>query len=291
MATVEELNKKQAAERRTALLGLAAGRHAGQLGDCLTSSDMGELLDDNCSAEQRQRFLVHLASCDSCYREWLELQQFLEEKISPVKPLLFRRKVLTVTGSLLAAAASVIFYLNVDNSPGPHGPPLLSFPEADPMIEESLERPRPPAHQKTVQKRVFPAPAEMEKHEFAAAQLQSDAVAVKEKKGVTVKDDTVQSFSRVSNQADGAPLAAAAMAMDPVHLWLQQVAEKCSGLHSGQEWSILAQQGRELPLTGQVPQLPAIVDHVERLAGGGEYEIECAAIKRIVKENHDNETD
>ena len=290
MAKVEELNKKQAADRRTALLGLAAGRDAERQGDCLTSQEMSELLEDKCPTGQRQRFLSHLASCDSCYREWLELQQLLQEKTSGVKPLLFRRKVLAVTGSLLAAAASVVIYLNVDNSPGLQGPQALSFPEADSVIEESLERASEPAHQKAVlKKRALPVPVEMEKQESAAAQLQqSDAVVVKEKKGVTVKDGAVQSFSRASNQVDGARLAAPAMALDPVHLWLQQVAEKCSGLHSGQEWSILAQQGRELPLTGQVPQLSAVIDHTERLAAGENHEIECAAIKRIVKENHDN---
>ncbi len=288
MAKVEELNKKQAADRRTALLGLAADRNAERQGDCLTSQEMSELLEDNCSAEQRQRFLLHLASCDSCYREWLELQQLLEEKAFHSKPLLFRRKVFTVTGSLLAAAASVIFYLNINNSPGPFEPSVLSSPAADTVVEESLKRATEPAQPKVLKKRALPAPLEREKAESAAGQLQLESVVVKEKKGVTVKDDAVQSFSRTSSQMDGARFATSARAPDSAHQWLRRVAEKCSELHSGQEWSMLAQQGRMLPLTSQFPQLAAIIDHVENLASGGGHEIECAAIKRILKENHDN---
>ena len=282
MAKVAALNKKQAADRRTALLGLAADRNAEQPGNCLTSRDMSELLEETCSAEQRQRFLLHLSSCDACYREWLELQQLLEVKAARTKPYLLRRKVLTVTGSLLAAAASVIFYLNLNQS-GPYGPPVLPSPATDSVMEESSDRAKEPVRHKAVKKRALPAALEMEKSEAGNGRGQAESsVQVREKKAVTAKDDAVQSFSVTSSQTDGARLAA------PVQQWLQRVAEKCSGLHSGQEWSMLAQQGRALPAADQFPQLPAIVDHVERLAGEGEYEIECAVIRRLLKENHDN---
>jgi hypothetical protein len=291
MAKVEELSRKQAADRRAALLGLAADRSAGQQGDCLTSREMSELLEEHCSTEQRRRFLVHLSSCDPCYREWLELQQLLEAKAAPLTPLFFRRKALTVTGSLLAAAASVIFYLNIDNSPGPHGPPVLSSPEADTAMEESLERASEPFRQKAEKGRELPAPLVMERQESESVQVQSEPVRISEKKGVKAKDDAVQSFSAVSNQAGGVLPGAPAMVPDPVQQWLQLVKEKCSGLHSGQDWSLLAGQGRMLQVTDPFPQLPAILGHVERLANNGDHGIECAAIKKIIKdspkENHD----
>jgi Putative zinc-finger len=286
MAKVEELKRKQAADRRAALLGLAADRNSEQQGHCLTSREMSELLDDNCSPEQRHQFLVHLSSCDPCYCEWLELQQLLEENAAQGKPLLFRRKVLTVTGSLLAVAASVIFYLNIDNGPGPYGPPLQSLPEADSVMEESLERASEPLQQKAVKKRELPAPMEMGKQEPDAVRAQLDAEQMVEKKEMTAGSNAVQSFSKVSSQAEEARPAPAARVADPVHQWLQLVTEKCSRHQSDQEWSLLALQGKSLPVTDRFPGLPAIVEHVARLARGEKNEIECGAIKRIIEESY-----
>jgi hypothetical protein len=119
MAAIHKLNRKKQSERRTALLGLVADQpeHAGV---CLTSEEMAELLEDKCSLERKEQYFRHIAACKDCYREWLTLHDILDaipenkrESGSRIFQILKPGKI-AFFGTLLAAAASVVVFLNIN---------------------------------------------------------------------------------------------------------------------------------------------------------------------------------
>lgn len=265
MAKEDELKLRRDADRRTALLGLAADRNSEKQGECLSSTEMSDLLDGSCSDGQRQSFFTHLSSCDSCYREWLELQQELSENGPHNKKLLFfQRKFLAVSGSLLAAAASVVFYLNLTQSPGPQEQVIQPPPRLE--STQSLDAEESSVRQKTVEK-VAPQ-VSIKKSERRSAEIQSDSV----------KENKMDAFS--------ARMAApAAVALDPVQLWLENVQKSCSESESGNEkWNLLFIQGLELSSAKDFPQLQNVVEQVEKLAQGQDQELVCTTIMKMIKE-------
>ncbi len=281
---VDDLQKKREADRRSGLLGLAADRSPGEPGKCLSVQEMSTLLDGNCSTHERQRFLVHLSSCDSCYREWVALDHVLYEKqAGKKKRLLFQPSFLALSGSLLAAAASVIFFMNLDYSPGPEKAPLPSAAPELQMEATSEKSEKRRLHGR--EKKVVPAPASLEKkvERHTLSRQASEAV-----KGVTapMEEDAVHSFSTADEQAASALLQSASPAVDPVQQWLHRVEENCRSRSSGQAgWIELARQGDALPLTDQHLDLSAIVKHVHRLGQGEDQAWVCVEIQRILAES------
>lgn len=265
MANGDELKRKREADLRAALLGLAADRKTEKQGSCLSSQEMAEFLDGKCEADLYQSFLAHLSSCDSCYREWLELdQELFHNRSVPRKVFLFQRKFLAVSGSLLAAAASVVFYLNLDQAPGPQ---KSSPPE--PLQLEMMQSPdaaRSPVRQKRVEKDILPVP--LKKASRQALEMQSKRVQIGEERAV---------------------LPRVAASGDPVQRWLQQVEEKCSGPESdAAAWKVLASQGGKLVLAVQSPELKLIALEVDKIAQGQGQERVCNEIIRILRERgHD----
>ena len=270
MANKDELKRKREADQRAALLGLAADRKTEKPGSCLSSQEMAELLDGKCEAEQLQSFLAHLSSCDSCYREWLELDLELSRNKSALHtPLLFQRKFLTVSGSLLAAAASVVFYLNLDQAPGPQ---KVSAPA--PLQLEMMQSPdaaRSPVRQKRMEKVVPSAPLKKARPQ-ATLEMRSESVQISE-------DSAAMPSMAVSGN----------IAQDSVQQWLNQVEEKCSEpAEEGVAWKVLARQGGKLVLAVESPKLRLIVEQLDHLAQGQEQERACAEIQRILRErSHD----
>ena len=123
MAQIHKLNKQHEADRRTALLGLAVSASGEKEIDCLNSEQMACLVAGKCSAGQQQLFLEHLAGCEWCYGQWLELYEIVEEEQKGRKKrvgiLPFKMKNIAWAGSALAAAASVVLYLNIVRDAGP----------------------------------------------------------------------------------------------------------------------------------------------------------------------------
>ena len=118
MTADETMKKKQSTEdAELALAALAASKNKGK-GDCLTSRQMAELVEDRCPTAERQDFLDHLGECPECYREFLYLrEEQLKRKKAAAKGRLARilmsRKVLGYSGSILGIAAAVAIFLNI----------------------------------------------------------------------------------------------------------------------------------------------------------------------------------
>jgi hypothetical protein len=114
MATIHKLDQKKQADHRTALLGLAADQPA-SAGVCPTSAEMADLVDNVCTAEIKERLFRHIAVCETCYREWLTLQEVLgrESKKKSKIVRLFKPGNMALAGTLLAAAVSVVVFLNI----------------------------------------------------------------------------------------------------------------------------------------------------------------------------------
>ncbi len=281
---VDDLQKKREADRRSALLGLAADRSPGEQGRCLSVQEMSALLDGKCSSHERERFLMHLSSCDSCYGEWVALDHVLNEKeAGKKKRLFFQPSFLALSGSLLAAAASVIFFMNLDYSPGPEEAALPS-PSPELQMEatrEKSEKRRLPSREK----KGVPAPASLEKkvEPHTLSRQASEAV-----KGVTapMEEDAVHTFSAADEHAAPALPQFVSPAGDPVQQWLHRVVEHCRSRSIEQAgWIELGRQGDALPLTDQHLDLSAIVEHVHRLAQGEDQAWVCGEIQRILAES------
>lgn len=104
-------------DRRTALLGLTAAEREKDKSACLTDEEMAILIDGPCTPDVRQRYLGHIAHCETCYRHWLELMETVNTaKSSKTKTNiynLFKARNFAWAGSFLAAAASVVLFLQI----------------------------------------------------------------------------------------------------------------------------------------------------------------------------------
>jgi hypothetical protein len=148
MAAIHKLDRKKQSQRRTALLGLAADKPE-YAGVCLTSEEMAELLDDKCALERKERYLRHVAACNDCYREWLTLHDVLDaipdNKREPRGFQILKPGKMVFFGTLLAAAASVVVFLNInykvtekDSPPAPIASMRQELPSPGQENEKSL---------------------------------------------------------------------------------------------------------------------------------------------------------
>ena len=117
MAKRYSIHQPNDADRRTALLGLALSGTSEPAGPCLSDQEMAALVDNTCSGKEREYCFQHLANCDSCYRHWLELSKIVanDNKMQDEnsRPRIIRPQFFAWTGSLLAAAASVVIFLQI----------------------------------------------------------------------------------------------------------------------------------------------------------------------------------
>ena len=276
MVNRDELKQKKEADDRVALLGLIADRKGVQQGSCLSSKEMAALLDGKYEAEQKQLYLRHLSTCETCYREWLDLQQELShDSVRQKKPLLFQRSFLTVSGSLLAAAASVVFYLNLDTSPGPQESAVLAVPQLE--EKQSSEVLEPLMQQESVESFAEPAPVQQSKLQFDEVQTDS------------VQESAKRTFDKSSGQPQirTKSMATPAMIVDPIQQWIQQVEKKCAKEGRGQvDWQDLVQQGKELSSKGTFLQLEIILEKLNQLVAGESPKEVCTEIQQILREKN-----
>jgi len=272
----DELKQKREADSRVALLGLVADKLNAQQGSCLLPEEMAELLDGKCAADQKRLYFTHLSICDTCYGEWLNLQQeLISTTVEQKKPLLFQRWFLRVSGSLLAAAASVVFYLNLDTDPGPQETSVFAAPQLE--RKQAPEMLKSPVQQKSVENLAAPAPVKKSKPQFDAATVDSVLESVEQ-------EFTTAPARQMSLRSEA---MVPEMALDPVQQWIDQIQKKCSEENVGQAiWQELAGQGKELALMDTFLQLENIVERVRQLAGGENQKAVCAEIKQILTDEN-----
>ncbi len=148
MAIIHKLDQRKQADHRTALLGLAADQSA-SAGVCLLPEDMAELVE-KCPPEKKEQFFRHIAVCETCYREWLTLQDVLDDRIeSKKKTKIFKflkPGSMALFGTLLAAAASVVVFLNINLPTTEKTSPIVpveSMRQEPPSPAREEEKPRP----------------------------------------------------------------------------------------------------------------------------------------------------
>ncbi|MEA2116055.1 MAG: hypothetical protein U9P36_11840 [Thermodesulfobacteriota bacterium] len=78
---------------------------------------MACLVDNKCAAADQEQFYNHLAHCEICYHQWLELSELTatdntQKSRKAVQPL-FQPRNLAWAGSALAVAASIVLFLNI----------------------------------------------------------------------------------------------------------------------------------------------------------------------------------
>lgn len=124
-------NKKR--QKRTALLALSA-HHRKTNGACLSAELMAALVEERCPADEKEQALAHLADCYHCYREWLTLHALRQQHVPGSKVLRFfsRPRNLAAFGTLFAAAASIVLFLNIRY---PDSPQALHQEVTEPVLQ------------------------------------------------------------------------------------------------------------------------------------------------------------
>lgn len=146
MAKRYVLNRAKNADKRTALLGLTLAGRGGDKGSCLSDEDMAALVDGVCSREERACYLQHLENCEDCYQHWVKLSEIVlsreKKRGRGDSNTIVRPKYLAWAGSLLAAAASVVLFLNITREPPPsvvHRSMKTTFEQKSPSTVEAQQ--------------------------------------------------------------------------------------------------------------------------------------------------------
>ena len=117
MAKIHSIEQKQEADRQTAMLALAATSKDTEKTSCLTADEMACLVDNQCAPADQEQFYKHLAHCEICYHQWVELSELTAtSKIQKSRKgihTLFQPRNLAWAGSAIAAAASIVLFLNI----------------------------------------------------------------------------------------------------------------------------------------------------------------------------------
>jgi len=115
MAEKKAIDKTMAARRRLALLVLSSDQPASAT-PCPEQTELAALVEGRLEPAREETCLAHLAGCDRCCALWLQLDRHRQEQAATgargrLLRLVSRPRVLTVAGSLLAAAASLALVL------------------------------------------------------------------------------------------------------------------------------------------------------------------------------------
>jgi hypothetical protein len=294
MATIHKFGQKKQADRRTALLGLAADQPA-SAGVCPTSAEMAELVEDICPAEKKEPFFRHIAVCETCYREWLTLQMVLGKRIESKKKSriikFFEPGNMALFGTLLAAAASVIVFLNiyhpmntpltvpVESMRHEPSPPLREEEKSQPAVQDKGTLPAPtksamkPESLRKKQEMsvsmgaakakksapaapaaMTPAPTSILKEELPAQESISAEQALPKAAGESATDGAVRSQTGGGKQMLRHNRLQAGPAV--FGQWRQQLEDGCrEGQTSEAFWREMEQKGRELKIhSGELQQ-------------------------------------
>lgn len=319
MAQIHKLKKQHEANRRAALLGMAASTPGGEKTDCLNSEQMADLVAGNCAAKEQQRFFEHLAGCERCYGQWLELHEIeAGEQKRPKTNVTFRPfkiKNLAWAGSALAAAASVVLYLNIVRDAGQ---PLYKTPvrkesriESTDVLqmnempgEDKAGRADVPQVEKTM---VAPASPERKRGRQAVwskkVERQADAGGMG-LSGSAEQNVMLMEAAPVLEEGGIQMQRAPEPAKSPLtlELWFSSVSQGCLQKEQGAAfWQRQSIAGHQLMQAekeksagfakmGQGQKLAEILNLVDRLADGESAENLCGQLKEILRENYKSNT-
>jgi hypothetical protein len=112
------IDKKTAAQKRTALLALAADRGE-KTGECLTPEAMAAFLDGTCSREEKDLALKHISLCQRCYGEWmalinLQFESGMNRRQRESRPFFLRPANLAAFAAAMAAMVSIGLFLDIN---------------------------------------------------------------------------------------------------------------------------------------------------------------------------------
>lgn len=150
MGKIKQLSQHQQEQQRLALLALLADRPRPSA-QCLSDATLAALVEGNLGKDEVEACLAHLAECEQCMQLWLQVDHYWQNhrrRTREGERLRFfsRPKVLTVTGSLLAVAASIAVFVTITTRMD-HSlvvqQPLPQSPTAEAMREDRIEREQP----------------------------------------------------------------------------------------------------------------------------------------------------
>jgi len=258
------VNNRRKAEKAAALLALHADNMA-QQDRCLFPEEMAALVDGSCKKDASAKFMQHLSCCEKCYEEWLSLKKMASVSKAPKRVYrLGKMRKYGYIGSALAAAASVVVFLNITHQP-------ISL--QDDTFKETLRmqtdgKPAvPPIQQETED---LGAEKEVDRVVPMASVTELPQPEEPAEKGKATADggnefgQTMNGFSapapkaaaRAAKKITSAEMAEAGKTLITVDSWLEQLKTNCrSDRKDADIWSTMRLQGR-LVLKNQQGSLP-----------------------------------
>ena len=112
MAARKENDQQGEKDRRAALLALASQEERSDT-PCLDDGQMALLVSGECDDEERHRWQRHLTGCETCLRRWILLSGLEERPLVLASGSRNRWRLMGWAGSLLAAAASVVVFMQL----------------------------------------------------------------------------------------------------------------------------------------------------------------------------------
>lgn len=152
-------------DRTLAQVALAA-EHGTPL-PCPLATELALLIDGRVAEDRQDELWHHLASCPTCYEQWRVVAEVQQGMVKKRK----LGKIITLGGGLLAAAASIMLFVNIQYSPVPEevymdsapiherGEEVVSVEPAEPMLEQLQRDEQIASRQKVKAKKEFRARA------------------------------------------------------------------------------------------------------------------------------------
>jgi hypothetical protein len=260
---VKFIRKKQ--ERKAAALIALALHKEGEKGDCLTDEEMASLVEESCSAAEKESCWIHLSGCRQCYEQWYFLKSGGQHyKKEGLLVYLMRGKNLALAGSALAVAASVAVVLNIFHDPLTGG--LVEKPVASLQMAEEADVSFLPevdggvaADENVLQRETVPAPvaaAGREKNDQLESKIQPEksiTVSGAEKeilRDIQASGGRLCGFqepeAKITVKSRRAPVAAAS-GDDPFAQWLESVRQGCLQKRTEEDfWADITRSGERL---------------------------------------------
>lgn len=245
-------NKKKRVDQAAALLTLAKESGAAA-GPCLSDEQLAAMIDGRIGDGLQQQFREHLSGCGRCYEVWLLLGGLKKRGVTRgrlVRLSTLRR--FSYIGSALAAAASVVVYLNISRFEEPAGD--LGLPES--IVGQRLNKAATPA-----------------------------LPAAKEDKAVVGPKREAAKAPMVAFQ--GSSVSEAPREIDESTPWLAQINEACqAGRQELEFWADIRERGEKvlarcsaLPKTPESGKIEAVLHLLQSIESSDSAARQCRLIQ------------